>query len=71
MPREPELGLELLGDFHCVVDEGEAGALAVAEVGFEAVRQDAVERRKSLSKKPRAMSNMFPTSVFVSLYFLI
>ena len=42
LPREPELGLELLGKVHCVVDEGEAGALATAEVGFEAVGKDAV-----------------------------
>ena len=42
LPRESELGLELFGEVHCVVDEGEAGALAATEVGLEAVGEDAV-----------------------------
>ena len=42
LPRQPELGLELLGKVHRVVDEGEAGALAATEVGLEAVGEDAV-----------------------------
>ena len=42
LPRKPELGLEFLGEVHCVVDKGEAGALAAAKVRFEAVGEDAV-----------------------------
>ena len=42
LPRESKLGLELFGEVHCVVDEGEAGALAAAKVGLESVGENAV-----------------------------
>merc|ERR1719154_803282 len=42
MPEQTVLGLELLGEVHGVVDEGEAGGLAAAELGLEAEGEYAV-----------------------------
>merc|ERR1719400_2997438 len=42
LPEQPVLGLELLGEVHSVVDEGEAGGLAAAKLGLEAEGEDAV-----------------------------
>ena len=39
---QPVLGLKLLGKVHGVVDERETGRLATAEVGLEAVGEDAI-----------------------------
>lgn len=38
----PELGFELLGEIHGVVDKGESGGLSTTEVGLESECNDAV-----------------------------